>query len=167
MQTYKEGLEKGSQQTQQGTHRYYRAITQGLSSTQNFYIPKLDSLTITVLAKLEDSSKDFLRLNVTKKCRIDDFVKKTTGSFYVRSSGFYELTKSESVQEYKEIVIQDLVKNELYSGIRTRSILGLPTAGTIKVRPSQHAQYRIFCQSTSDNRNLLPNTTLLLNKKML
>ena len=93
----------------------------------------------------------------------------------MRGSGFYQLTKSEKVQEYKGIVIQKLSTNELFGGKggslgdkEVRTLLNLPVGGgTVRVHPAINPEYRIYIQSTSDNRNLMPNTTLLLNKKAL
>ncbi len=163
-------LERASYQTQSGYKAYSTLRSTGVASTQSFYSPNLSSVTGAKLArKLQDVSKDFLRLNINSGCRIDTFVKETTGQEYVKGSGYYQLTKKEkAVQAYKELIVQDVRTNELYRGSREcRELLGLPLGGTIELHPASHKDYKVFVNSTSFNRKLVSGTVLLLDKGLI
>jgi hypothetical protein len=77
--------------------------------------------------------------------------------------GFYEFTKKEKIQDYKEIVIVDNISGDMFSGGAARDILGLTTStATSKVAPSfDGAKYSVFVQSTSANRKLMGGTRFL------
>ena len=71
--------------------------------------------------------------------------------------GFYEFTKIETVQGYKEIILMDRTSGDFSSRARRpRELLGLPlgceTAACI--RPTDLDKYAVFVQSTSVNRVL-------------
>lgn len=81
--------------------------------------------------------------------------------------GFYELSKkSVKVQRYKEIVLRDKRTGIIYYGKSVREKLRLqPQASNIRttetLRPTSFADYQVFVQSTSYNRNLLADTDML------
>lgn len=170
-----EGYRTATQRANKGISSYYGARAMGLTSTQSFYTPDLTNVSAAAMKrKLDDASQDFLRLAVPADGRIDTFVPQTTGNPYVTGSGFYQLTKSEKIQDYKGLVIQDTRDNKLYSGItnredlkEVRAMLGLPADTTITVRPAKHPTYNIFVQSGSRNRKLIGGTTLLLDKNKI
>lgn len=110
----------------------------------------------------------FQRLGVEKRCSIRDFVE-ATGAEYKAGRGFYELTKTELVQERKEVVLVDRVTGDMFTGTLARDLLGLPYGRRGKVRPGRvnhdGVSYDVFIQSTSYNRILLPNTDFLYEVK--
>lgn len=80
--------------------------------------------------------------------------------------GFYELTKHETVQQYKEIILQDRETGEMFNGDQVREYLGLQPQvekGGVKESLSSRdiREFRVFVQSTSYNRKLIGGTTLL------
>ena len=79
--------------------------------------------------------------------------------------GFYEFTKSVKVQPHKEVVLQDKITGDMFTGARARKILNLPDGVTKSIAPSKMPkvfdQYRAFIQSTSWNRRLLGDTHFL------
>ena len=77
---------------------------------------------------------------------------------------YYELTKPELVQEYKEVAIVEKATGKIYVGDDARTLLGLPIGARIKVRPGDHAGFAVYVQSTSVNRRLAAGTTLLYRK---
>lgn len=95
---------------------------------------------------------------VLADCRIDDFVAAKAGA-YRTGRAFYQLTKTETVQGYKEIAIRS--GGAVYTGIAARSLLGLPAAGDAKVKPAMNG-CEVFVQSTSHNRKLLGGTEVLV-----
>lgn len=107
----------------------------------------------------------FQAMEVTRDCDIRGFVT-SNGIEFKRGRGFYELTKHETVQQYKEIIIQDRDTGEMFTGGQVREKLGLlPQCdkGGAKESLSSYdtREYRIFVQSTSFNRKLIGGTTFL------
>jgi hypothetical protein len=94
--------------------------------------------------------------------RLDHFYENATGHPYPKGRCYYEFTKAETVQGYKQVAI--LVGDTLYSGTldETRGLLGLPSDHSVKLRPDQKPGATIFIQSTSNNRKLMPGTRLLV-----
>lgn len=97
--------------------------------------------------------------DVNAKSRIDDFVETVTGQTYRRGTAYYQLSKREIIQPQKQIAI--LGKGGVYVGAAARQMLGLPDQH-VRVSPNDNPEYGVFVQSTSDNRNLVPGTKLLL-----
>jgi hypothetical protein len=94
--------------------------------------------------------------------RLDHFYESETDKPYPKGRCYYEFTKAEKVQGYKQVAVE--VGGVLYSGTldETRALLGLPMDHEVKLRPDQKAGATIFIQSTSNNRKLLPGTRLLV-----
>jgi len=83
------------------------------------------------------------------------------GLEWVKGNGYYEFTKTETVQEYKKVILQDRSTEEFYEGAGARKILGLPEYGTVRFKPEKGSPYRFFVQSTSVNRKLKAGTSFL------
>ena len=103
----------------------------------------------------------FQILHVDKNRSIRDFVESTGAKFKV-GKGFYQLTKSELVQERKEIVLEHKESCVLYSGSKARLLMGLPFGkrGVLSTRNIPKG-YNTFVQSTSWNRKLISGTRFL------
>jgi hypothetical protein len=90
------------------------------------------------------------------------------GRDYERTEGraFYELTKSETVQHYKQIAVMTADGN-VYTGSQARNLIGLPddNFSRVQVRPGQLGDNRLFIASTSSNRILVAGTSLLYRKQ--
>ena len=115
-----------------------------------------------VSAALVDEKKSFKRFKVTADVDIQTFVNaqlKGKGT-YEKGRGFYELTKSETVQGGKDIAIVDK-KGAIFTGPAARDLLGLPTGASCTVKPGDHGDFSIFIASTSLNRKLVKGTELL------
>jgi hypothetical protein len=124
-----------------------------------FFVTKTSSNSSTDLIPVP--SGRFQAMRVDEDTVICDFVR-DQGVTFQKGRGFYELTKSEEIQGYKEIVLMDKHSGELFNGSQVRRILGL-TEG-VKGRLSSHnllSTYKIFIQSTSYNRKLKGNTMFL------
>ncbi len=102
----------------------------------------------------------FQILTIDGDCSIQEFVE-ANGLTFGKGRGFYEFTKPETVQDYKEVIIQDRETEEMFSGNKAREILGIPVGATAKVKPEHLAKYRGFIQSTSYNRKLKGGTSFL------
>ena len=103
----------------------------------------------------------FQVLNVDSDGAIKVFCE-TQGVEFGRGRGFYEMTKPETVQGTKEIVLMDRRTGDLFTGPKAREMLGLPLHDEdVRLRPAYLEQYAVFIQSTSTNRRLVAGTRLL------
>ncbi len=97
-------------------------------------------------------------LEVPFDVSIKDFVE-SNGLPFTQGRGFYEFTKKEEIQEYKEVVAQNLASGAIVIGKRARKVLGIPE-GRVNVKPSVDSHIG-FIQSTSVNRKLKAGTKFL------
>ena len=143
---------------------YYAARSAGATSTDKFYTDMSTVSLKEVKSSLVDVSKEVVVYEVGASndgVQIRDFVE-AQGYTFVKGCAFYELSKTETVQDYKEIAIRDKKTGAVYSGYSARDLLGIPHTGDAKVAPGQHGQYEIFVQSTSVNRKLVKGTNLMI-----
>lgn len=158
------GLEEAGEKISKATSFYMAARATGVRSTSNLFTVDTTNLkSETVNKKLDHlSPTQFHLLDVTKTAEIRPFVE-SAGLTYVKGKSFYQLTKKEEVQGYKEICIQNKISGYVYHGQQARDLLGLP-ATTVKVAPAAIDKFNIYIQSTSVNRKLMPGTKLLVLK---
>ncbi|NES97905.1 MAG: VWA domain-containing protein [Desertifilum sp. SIO1I2] len=102
----------------------------------------------------------FQVLEVDKDSAIKVFVQEN-GLTFKTGRGFYEFTKTETIQGKKEIVLMDRKTGDLFEGEAAREMLGLPEGTTARIKPSNLEKYVVFVQSTSYNRKLLGGTRFL------
>lgn len=115
------------------------------------------------------SSGRFQTIYVDKEQTIQDFVK-DQGLEFKPGRGFYELVrhgkKKYKVQQYKEIILMDRETGYFFNGSDVRKILGLSPQiegkGVVESLPPKSLdKYRVFIQSTSYTRKLVPDSNLL------
>lgn len=109
-------------------------------------------------AKSETIGSRFQVLEVDHDCSIQDFVI-SNGLTFRPGRGFYEFTKTEEIQEYKEVVAQNLESGAIIEGKMARKALMIPE-GRSKCKPCV-SNYIGFIQSTSNNRKLKGGTKFL------
>jgi predicted DNA-binding WGR domain protein len=102
----------------------------------------------------------FQILDVDKDEAIKSFVEHN-GLRFKKGRGFYEFTKTETIQGYKEIVLMDRTTGDLFAGEKARELLDLPVGETTRIRPTDLTKYVVFVQSTSVNRVLQHGTRFL------
>ncbi len=100
----------------------------------------------------------FQVLTVDDRISIKDFVQNNTLIFKA-GRGFYEFTKPETVSHKKEVVLVDKVTGDMFTGAEACRLIG--AGGSGKIRPASLDKYRVFVQSTSYNRVLMPDTGFL------
>jgi hypothetical protein len=99
----------------------------------------------------------FQRLPVTDKISIKQFVS-NSGAIFKPGRGFYEITKPETVSTKKEIIVEHIATGDMFTGDAAVNIIG----GYGKVSPkSIPSDYRVFIQSTSYTRLLMPDSWFL------
>jgi hypothetical protein len=102
----------------------------------------------------------FQMLNVDNLCVIKDFVE-SVGTTFRKGRGFYQFTKSEIVQEHKEVILRNKITGDMFTGAEARNFIGLPFGERGTIRPKLFDDYEVYIQSTSYNRKLIPNTKFL------
>lgn len=154
---------QSTEQTVQATRSYIQAVASGVTSTNKFY---------TDLSNVKPSEIKAVADDITTQVRVEsvwsdddgsqirDFCQKHFGEFEV-GRAYYQLTKTEKVQEKKKLIIKHKKKGRYYGGQGVRDLLGLPSFGEVKVVPGNHGEYEIYVQSTSVNRKLLTKTKVL------
>lgn len=158
--TSEKGFETMGQTVSSSYSGYVTARSAGTRSVSNLFqvdASKLSSSAVRnnlqeVSGKMFAAQKDYV---------IKDFVESSTGKPYVKGSTFYELTKTEAVQPYKELVIVRKSDYKKFGGKDARDILGFPST-EIKVKPGDFGSWRIFIQSTSLNRKILSGTSIFV-----
>ena len=158
------GVQAASAATRAAVGNFYASRAAGVKSTDKFYAD-LSKVTLKeVKAALVDISSEvsiWPVLTNETSFEIKPFAEKRLAIGLKKGTAFYQLTKTEKVQEYKQVCIRDKKKGMVYSGAAARDMLGLPQFGEIKVAPGNHGGYDIFIQSTSVNRKLVEGTSLL------
>lgn len=101
----------------------------------------------------------FQVLRVDNKISIKDFVQRNSLIFKT-GRGFYEFTKPEAVSHKKEVVLVDKVSGDMFTGTEACRLIGAGDPKK-KIKPSSLYKYRVFVQSTSYNRVLVPDTGFL------
>lgn len=102
----------------------------------------------------------FQVLDVDTNISIKAFVLEN-GLTFKTGRGFYEFTKTETIQGKKEVILMDRATEDLFAGEAAREMLGLPMGETIRIKPSNLEKYVVFVQSTSANRKLIGGTRFL------
>ena len=106
------------------------------------------------------SPSRFQMLNVDENASLKKFVQEN-GLTFKRGRGFYEFTKTETIQANKEILLMDKKTGDLFAGECVRGMLGIPENTKVRIKPTDLEQYSVFVQSNSYNRKLMANTRFL------
>ena len=155
------GVAEAGEKIRQTTENFMQARKSGVRGSRNLFSLETPDLKTVKTSGLQAMHFGQYRLfDVPAKQRIDQFVERQTGRGYVLGEGYYQLSKREKVQAQKKVAILTN-KGELYTGSQARQLLGLPDY-EVTVNPADTPDYQIFIQSTSVNRNLMPNTKLLV-----
>lgn len=102
----------------------------------------------------------FQVLEVDDDASIREFVE-ANGLNFKPGRGFYEFTKPEMIQSYKEVVLEERTTGDMFAGEKAREMLGLPSGENARIRPTELEKYAVFVQSTSYNRRLIGGTRFL------
>ena len=135
-----------------------RTTTRKTSSDEPVSLKEMDKLVPVVPGR-------FQIMTVDENCDIKGFVE-SNGIKFKKGRGFYELSKAETVQQYKEVIMMDRETGEMFNGSQVREELGLQPQtekGGVNERLHKSAteKFRVFVQSTSVNRKLIAGTTFL------
>ena len=156
------GVETASAATSSAMRSYFTDRSRGVTSTNKFYADLSQVSLKEVRQTLHDISGQVQRHQVQPLdhgVAIKTFIERFAP--YEIGCAFYQLTKTEKVQQAKQICICDRNTGAIYTGTSARDLLGLPHAGAITLAPHNLGNYDVFIQSTSVNRKLVGGTTVL------
>lgn len=160
-----EGLEVASASMANASERFMQARATGVRSTKSLFQVDIADVKVKDIkaAAGKEVKGPFTIFQVGRvkdsKIRIDDFVRGKVGA-YTKGHSHYRLDKSELVQDHKVILLRHTVSGKVFDN--GRATLGLPDAGTVRVKPGDAGVWQIFIQSKSDNRNLFPGSEVLV-----
>lgn len=158
------GIERNTQSIVSSNAALFASYSTGQTCTRGYFQPDVNNLAPAVVqTNLNDLTSNFQVLPVQGKEPIASFVARTTNRPYRVGAAFYQLTKKETVQASKDIMIRDK-QGKIYGGANARSLLRIPAGGNIELNPASNNEYEVYVKSTSHNRNLVPNTNVLVQK---
>ena len=144
---------------------FFTARTTGQRRTSRFYANMEDVNIDEARKALIDISNEVAFYPVAASeagTLIRPFVEKKISESMVRGGAFYQLIKLEpKVQSNKRIAIRDRSTGTVFAGDAARTMLALPTVGTVRLAPDELGDWDVFIQSTSVNRKLDANTSLM------
>lgn len=167
------GIDTLSHNTSVGISHYYGCRNSGITRSRSFFQPDLSKVPTKLIRNLQDISHQYhtWRVTAADPISIKDFVEnklcnqpglaKKIGSNYKIGWAYYQLTKTETVQDGKDIILLDKSTNALYGGWEAKELIGCPSNGDFKIKPGDHNNYEIFIKSTSVNRKLMAGTKVL------
>ncbi len=144
-----------------GLTNYFTARSSGATYLGRFYASVAPQVFDQVKTSM-DRVYPTQVATVGQAAGIRDFVEQKLGRSYIIGTAFYQLTKTETVQPNKKIVIKKLSTGEYFGGPSVRQFFGLPQNGSCGLSPAHNPEFEIYVQSTSTNRKLRSGTTLLL-----
>ena len=98
---------------------------------------------------------------VEERISIKNFVTAHHLAFKV-GAAFYQLSKKETIQDYKTLVVRRKTDGQLLTGEEVRKVLNIPKNSKKKVTLAEDTpDFDVFIQSTSHNRVLQPGTNIL------
>ncbi len=156
------GTQEMEEKTSAGIGNYYVSRASGQTATPKFFTDLSAVSPLDLKNNLSDVTHRFKVYQVEKEMDIQTFTAYRTNRPYVIGSAYYQLTKAERVQAYKEILVTEKNKKVIWGGPHARALIGLPAVGEVKVSPGNHANYDVFTQSTSVNRKLVRGTRVLV-----
>lgn len=163
------GVEESTRGTMQSYGNYYSSRSRGITASQSFFVDPSTITTKELKTTLVDISSKISSFDVWPKDNgkaIKTFVEDVTGKPYILGNSYYELSKTETLQPQKGIIVWDIKNGKMYEGQSSaRELLNLPQTGNIKVIPRGNNNKRVFIQSTSVNRKLVGDTILLIFNK--
>lgn len=157
------GVEEVGKLIRVATDNYMDGRSHGVRSTTSLFSTDTNTVnakTISAAGLKPLSTKKYKLVPVPKDSVIRDFTLEC-GFQYIVGQGFYELSKTETIQPQKVIAIVERgPKGRVFVGADARAMIGLGDS-EVRVRPDFNPDYAVFVQSTSVNRKLKVGTRYL------
>ena len=161
--TSQAGLTAAMATVRSATDNFMGGRSSGVRGTRTLFSTGVDAVNKTTIKEADLKplkAGSYLEFPVTEVSPIRPFVQ-SHGHDYVIGKAYYQLTKSEEIQAQKSIAVRRRKDGKVFVGPEARDLLGLPSM-TVRVKPDYNPDFDVFVQSTSINRNLVPNTKLLV-----
>lgn len=157
-----QGVREVSEAVSVGLASTYTGITRGVTNSKNFFEVTASKLSDKVVrSQLVDISGQIRHLTVEKESPINDFIADKCGS-YTRGNAYYQLTKKETIQPSKDILIQKRGETQVFSGPKARELVGITDASKdARIEPGNLGDWIVYVQSQSANRLLVRGTKLV------
>lgn len=157
------GFEEAGRVIERATDDFMNGRARGVRGTRSLFSTGADAVNATTVraalgAPLARTAYDIIP--VSSDVYIRPFVE-SRGLNYSIGQGYYQLTKTETIQNRKQIAVREKATGAVYSGPQARDLLGLG-GNDVRVRPDYNPLFDVFVQSTSVNRKLVNGTDLLL-----
>lgn len=149
------------EKVKKGTDTFFTRRAQGQKAGNIFKTQEFSAQKVVANLDVVDASK-YMVINIRKdRTVIKDAAESWTQKPYVVGSAYYQLTKKETIQANKNILVKHKKNGKVYEGDAARQIVGLPNY-EVKCEPSPTHDFEIFVQSTSTNRLLYSGTELIV-----
>jgi hypothetical protein len=160
--TSSKGFEQVGSVIRKATDNWMVQRSKGIRKSTNLFqldVKNLNAATVNkTLTRLMPNQ--FTLLFVDRDYPIRPFLEEKIGH-YDTGSGYYQITKTETIQANKLICVMDKNDGSVYTGLEARKLLGLPDTNA-RVKAADHDRYEIYVQSTSVNRKLIQGTKVLV-----
>lgn len=162
------GVAEVGERIRSATDTYMAARATGIRSSRTLFSSGADAIntqTVSQAALAPLREGDYHLVDVPHDASIRDFVESRLGLTYRTGNGFYQLSKTELIQSYKELAVVRRSDGTVFKGTdrhdqRARQMVGLG-GNDVRVSPSWNPEFDLFVQSTSTNRRLKAGTKFL------
>lgn len=161
------GIQRMSASNVGATQNYTQMRSRGVTASSTHYAGlqgDANKIAQDLGKKLDEVTKQVTVERVGKDAiQVRKFAEQKFG-LYEKGTIYYELNKRETVQPYKDIIVQDTATGKFFKGHdAAKKMLGLPATvqGDIKIAPGTLGDFKVFVQSTSYTRKLLPGTAVV------
>lgn len=159
-----EGVNEVSETLNRSMTSYAATRSKGATSTSSYFVDPADAAW-KGLTPAPKQKWIRIRVDTAGKVEISDFVRSKLGKFKL-GEAYYQLTKRERVQAQKQFLVGHY-NGDILDGVfegDVRKAIGLPSGADVRVAPgtTKDPNVKLFVQSTSVNRHLMPGTDLLV-----
>lgn len=147
----------------QATETYMQNRAKGVRGSKSLFatgVEAVNDATIRAAGLTALAPGAYLLIPVPADSPIREFVE-GCGHKYQLGRGYYQLSKTETIQGQKSVAVLKKATNQVFIGAAARDLIGLGHDNR-RAKPDFNPEYEIFVQSTSVNRKLITGTRLLL-----
>lgn len=157
------GVEDAGAVIRQATESFMTNRAKGMRGTATLFSTGVDvvngaTVRAVLGAPMDRTAYDIIPVST------DDYIRpfvESRGLPYSIGQGYYQLTKTETIQNRKQIAVREKATGAVYAGPQARELLGLG-GNDVRVKPDHNPAWDVFVQSTSVNRRLVAGTDLLV-----
>lgn len=158
-------VEAAAEQFASNYGSYVKARASGvLRGTKSFFSLDTSNLNVatvhSALTKVSSRGYKIVQNPNTVAVHIKPLIENSLGKEYSIGNGFYQLVKKETIQPQKQIAVLEKATGDVYRGVEARDLLNLPN-DHVQVSPTLNPNYDVYVQSTSVNRNIIPQQKVL------